>query len=223
MEDKLLILIHTIASLADVFKKLAADILPGVQLMHIVDEPLLAYATRAEQETVEISARLASHVAMAEKVGADIVLVTCSSISPDVDAVRPQAHIPVLKIDEAMISRAVETGARIGVVATAASTLKPTSQLLKAQAERAGKSIQIETLLVDGALPALLAGDGAKHDRMVKQAALGLADRVEVVVLAQASMARVLGVIPEDQRNVPLLSSPHLALERVRRMLTEGQ
>jgi Asp/Glu/hydantoin racemase len=223
MENNLLILVHTIASLADVFKKLAADILPGVQLMHIVDEPLLAYERQGEQVTAEVSARLTSHVALAEQVGADIALVTCSSISPHVDDVRPKAHIPVLKIDEAMIARAVETGARIGVVATAASTLKPTSQLLKSQAALAGKSIQIETVLVDGALPALLAGDGAKHDRMVKQAALGLADRVEVVVLAQASMARVLEVIPEDQRKVPLLSSPHLALERVRDMLVEGQ
>jgi Asp/Glu/hydantoin racemase len=223
MEDNLLILIHTIASLADVFKKLAADIVPGVRLMHVVDEPLLAYESRGEQVTAEVSARLASHVALAEKVGANIALVTCSSISPNVDDVRPKTHIPVLKIDEAMISRAVETGIRIGVVATAASTLKPTSQLLKAQAGLAGKSIQIETVLVDGALPALLAGDGAKHDRMVKQAALDLAERVQVVVLAQASMARVLDVIPEAQRKVPILSSPHLALERVRRILAEGQ
>jgi Asp/Glu/hydantoin racemase len=223
MENNLLVLIHTIASLADVFKKLAADILPDVQLMHVVDEPLLAYESRGEQVTAEVSARLASHVALAEKIGANIALVTCSSISPNVDDVRPKAHIPVLKIDEAMISRAVETGAKIGVVATAASTLKPTSQLLKAQAELLGKPIQIETVLVDGALPALLAGDSAKHDRMVKQAALNLADRVEVVVLAQASMARVLEVIPEDQRKVPLLSSPHLALERVGIVLAEGQ
>jgi Asp/Glu/hydantoin racemase len=223
MESNLLILIHTIASLADVFKKLAAGILPGVQLMHIVDEPLLAYESQGEQVTAEVSARLASHVVLAEKVGADIALVTCSSISPNVDDVRPKAHIPVLKIDEAMISRAVETGAQIGVVATAASTLKPTSQLLKAQAELVGKPVQIETVLVDGALAALLAGDGDKHDRMVKQAALDLADRVEVVILAQASMARVLEVIPEDRRKVPILSSPHLALERVRHMLADGQ
>jgi Asp/Glu/hydantoin racemase len=223
MENDLLILIHTIASLADVFKKLAADMLPGVQLMHIVDEPLLEYERRGEQVTVEVSARLASHVALAEKVGADIALVTCSSISPNVDDVRPKAHIPVLKIDEPMIARAVETGAKIGVVATAASTLKPTRHLLDAQAEIAGKPIQIETVLVDGALPALLAGDGAKHDRMVKEATLELADRVDVVVLAQASMARVLEVIPEDERKVPLLSSPHLALEQVRRVLSETQ
>jgi hypothetical protein len=44
---------------------------------------------------------------------------------------------------------------------------------------------------------------------------LELAERADVVVLAQATMARVLDVIPESKRQVPILSSPHLALEQV--------
>jgi hypothetical protein len=44
-----------------------------------------------------------------------------------------------------------------------------------------------------------------------------------MVVLAQASMARVLDVIPEAERPVPILSSPHLALERVRELLETTQ
>jgi hypothetical protein len=43
---------------------------------------------------------------------------------------------------------------------------------------------------------------------------------VDVIVLAQASMARVLDVIPESERGVPILSSPHLALEQVEPYLT---
>jgi hypothetical protein len=91
--------------------------------------------------------------------------------------------------------------------------------LLQAQAEAAEKQIDVELVLVEGALPALLSGDGATHDKLVKQAVLELSGRVDVVVLAQASMARVMEVIPEADRRVPVLSSPHLALDRVHQLL----
>jgi chorismate-pyruvate lyase len=64
-----------------------------------------------------------------------------------------------------------------------------------------------------------LQGDGATHDQLVKQAIVELSAQVEVIVLAQASMARVLSVIAEAERTVPILTSPHTALERVRQIL----
>ena len=77
--------------------------------------------------------------------------------------------------------------------------------------------------MVENALSALLNGDGATHDRLVKNATLELAQRVDVVVLAQASMARVLEAIPEAEREVPILSSPHLALGQVKQLLATPQ
>ena len=44
--------------------------------------------------------------------------------------------------------------------------------------------------------------------------------RVDVVVLAQASMARVLEGLPESERRVPVLSSPMLAMERLWSLLS---
>jgi Asp/Glu/hydantoin racemase len=214
-----LVFVHTVSPLLGVFHKLGAELLPGVELKHILDEPMVERVRRRGKLAPEDGLRLQSHVAVAEEIGADVVLVTCSTISPCVDDVRPHARIPVLKIDEAMIAEAVASGERLGVVATSATTLEPTRQLLQAEADRSGKRTQVELVLVDGALPALLNGDGATHDRMVKQAVLELARRVDVVLLAQASTARVLDVISEAERPVPILSSPHLALHRVRELL----
>jgi Asp/Glu/hydantoin racemase len=132
-----------------------------------------------------------------------------------VDDARPEVSIPLIKIDEAMIAEAVAKGTKIGVVATNVATLEPTRQLLQAQAEDANEEIKVELVLVENALAALLSGDGATHDHLVKKAVLELGERADVVVLAQATMARVLDVIPESNRQVPILSSPHLALERV--------
>lgn len=217
---KLLVLIHTVPPLVAVFDHLVAELLPGVKAMHILDEPLLERIRLRGRLAPEDSERLDAHVALAQEVGASAVLVTCSTVSPSVDGMRP-AGIPVMKIDEAMIEQAVAADARIGVVATNQTTLEPTRQMLHAQATRVGRSIQVELALVDNALPALMKGDGATHDRLVKQAVMEIMERADVVVLAQASMARVLDVIPEAERASPVLSSPHLALERLRRLLAD--
>jgi len=38
--------------------------------------------------------------------------------------------IPVVRVDEPMAEKAVQTGTRIGVAATLATTLKPTTELI---------------------------------------------------------------------------------------------
>jgi len=219
VNERRLALIHTVSPLLSVFGKLMAELLPGVRPMHVLDEPLLERVRQRGRLAPEDSTRLSDHVTLAEQVGAHAVLVTCSTISPCVNDVRSESSIPVLKIDEAMIAEAVASGAQIGLVATNQTTLEPTRRLLQAQAAACGKAINIESVLVEAALPALLNGDGATHDRLVKAATLDLAQRVDVVVLAQASMARVLDVISEAECAAPILSSPHLALGQVKRLL----
>ena len=219
--SKTVVFIHTVPPLLPVFAQLGAELLPGVKVFHILDEPMLERVKRRGGLAAEDGARLAQHIAGAAAIGADVALVTCSTISPVVDMIRSSVPIPVLKIDEAMIRAAVGMGRRVGVIATAATTLEPTRSLLEAEAARQDTTVTTELVLVEGAIAALFAGDGETHDRLVSRAALGLAARADVVVLAQASMARALAVMPEAQRPAPILSSPHLALAQVRRLLAE--
>jgi hypothetical protein len=106
-------------------------------------------------------------------------------------------------------------GPRIGVLATNPTTLEPTERLLLERAKAAGCTVKIQTHLVPGALDALLAGDGETHDRLLSAAIADIAPGTDAIVLAQASMARVLEALPESARTKPILSSPHLALERL--------
>ncbi len=214
-----LALIHTVPPLVDVFARLVHTMLPGVKPMHTLDEPLLEVIRRRGGLASQDADRLLSHVATAQQAGALAALVTCSTVSPCVDSVRPRARIPVFKIDDAMIAEAVQRGGRIGVVATNQTTLEPTRRLLAERALATGAHIAVELVLVEGALPALLSGEGATHDRLVAATVRDLAHRSDVIVLAQASMARVLDVIPEGDRTAPILSSPHVALSQVREHL----
>lgn len=209
-----LVLVHTVPPLIEVFTRLAGELLPGVSLLHVLDEPLLEHVRAAGGIGPADVARLAAHVDEAAAVGAGAVLVTCSTVSPAVDSVRPTAPLPVLKIDEAMVAEAVRLGTRIGVVATNRTTLEPTRSLLEAEAARAGRPVTVAMRFVEGALPALLAGDGAAHDRLVTDAVTNLAPQVDVVVLAQASMARVLAAL-DPALPAPVLASPLLALQQV--------
>ena len=216
---KRLALVHTVAGLVPRFRELSAELLPDVETFDIVDETLLRDATREGRVSLETARRLFGHLAAAESHGADAVLVTCSSMGDAVDAARPFAGVPLARIDQAMAEQAVERGNRIGVIATLWSTLQPTAALIQRVAVDAGRTVEVRTRLCDGAFEALRAGDEARHDEIVRDGVRALLGWAEVIVLAQASMARVVDSLTDEERATPILSSPRLGMERMREML----
>ena len=215
----LLVLIHTVPPLIGVFDRLTAQILPGMQVKHILDEPLLEAIRLRGRLTPEDGERLLSHLKQAELIGAQAVLVTCSTTSPLVDNLQAQVSMPVFKIDQAMIEEAVRLGTRIGVLATNRTTLGPTRQMLLAQAAKSGKTIVYTEIYIEGALQALLKDQTELHDRLVLEAIRETRSKVDVVVLAQASMARALEGWAVPSEGTPVLSSPFLALEQISHLL----
>lgn len=214
MADKLA-LIHTVTSLPPVFQALCSELLPGVDVFHIVDESLLKNTIRAGQLTPTTARRLLGHLASAQEAGATLALVTCSSVGPAVEWSRPFLDIPVLRVDEPMVDLAVQTGSRIGVAATLRTTLAPTTDLVRTRAAAAGKDVQVTSRLCAGAFDAVVAGDTAKHDALVRQGLQDLLAVSDVIVLAQASMAHVVDTLPAGERKIPILSSPRLAVEHL--------
>ena len=153
------------------------------------------------------------HVASAEEAGADYILVTCSSIGRAVETAASQCQVPVLRVDQPMADKAVQTGKKIGVIATLPTTLEPTADLIQRRAAKAGKEITLTSRLCEGAFDALMSGDAAKHDAMVAAALKELMAQVDVIVLAQASMARVVNGLSAADKRVPILASPGLAVD----------
>jgi Asp/Glu/hydantoin racemase len=221
--SQVLVLIHTVPSVVGEFQGLCGDVLPDVQLFNVLDEPLLERIRQRGHSNVEDDARLLAHVELAEAIGASAVLVTCSTVSLCVDSIRDRSPLPIVKIDDAMAAKAVEIAGRISVVATNATTLEPSRVLLESEARRRSRRIVLSQRLVEGALAALMKGDGSTHDRLVDRAVREEAEHADVVVLAQASMARVLPTMAGAPTPVPVLSSPRLALWEVQRILIAGR
>ena len=206
-------LIHTSATLIPVFNELCKQYLPGVSTFNIVDDSLVKNIRERGELTPAISKRVADYVASAEDSGADYILVTCSSIGAAVEAAAQGATVPVLRVDQPMADMAVQAGKRIGVIATLPTTLEPTADLVRRRAAIAGKEIELTSKLCDGAFEALMNGDAAKHDTLVAAALRELSKQVDVILLAQASMARVVDTLADSDKIVPIVASPPNAIK----------
>jgi Asp/Glu/hydantoin racemase len=216
MELKTLGLIHTSATLIPVFQQLCQQYLPSVTIFNIVDDSLVKnIIAKGGEVGPSIYRRVADYVASAEDAGADYVLVTCSSIGAAVEAAAEKVNVPVLRVDQPMADLAVKTGRRIGVIATLQTTLQPTSDLVKRRAALVGKEIELTAKLCEGAFDALMSGDGGKHDTLVADALRELSKQVDVILLAQASMARVVDALSNEDKRVPIVASPPNAIQHI--------
>jgi len=210
---KTLGLVHTSATLVPVFAELCSKYLPDVKTFNIVDDSLIKNTIACGELTAATSRRVVNYAGSAQEAGADFILFTCSSIGPAVEAAAMLTNVPVLRVDQPMADQAVQLGKRIGVIATLSTTLEPTSDLVKRRAAAAGKEIVLVSKLCEGAFDALMRGDAATHDQKVGDALKQLSNEVDVIVLAQASMARVVGTLSETEKKVPILASPEIAIQ----------
>src|SRR6188474_2784963 len=143
MSQKTLGLVHTSATLVPVFAELCSKYLPNVKTFNIVDDSLIKNTIACGELTASTSKRVVNYAASAEEAGADFILFTCSSIGPAVETAAILTGVPVLRVDQPMADKAVQTGKRIGVIATLSTTLNPTSDLVRRRAAVAGKEIEL--------------------------------------------------------------------------------
>lgn len=209
---KTLGLVHTSATLVPVFQELCKQYIPHVNVFNIVDDSLIKQVISRGELRADTARRVVNYAGSAESAGADYIMFTCSSIGAAVEAAADLTQVPVLRVDQPMADQAVATGSRIGVIATLPTTLAPTSDLVQRRAAVVGKDIQLKAVLCEGAFQALMGGNPALHDTMVAKALKELSTQVDVIVLAQASMARVVDTLSEAEKIVPILASPPIAM-----------
>lgn len=215
---KRIAIIHTTPATVEPLKALAGELLPGYEVVNFVDDSILPQLAESGGDLSLVEPRVFAYAHFAEQVGASGVLEACSSIGELVVPAQDVIDIPLVRIDDAMAEEAIRRGKRIGVAATLQTTLGPTTRLLREKAKIAGKEIAVTPLLVDEAYRRLMAGDAEGHDQALAEALSELAGEVDIVVLAQASMARVLPALPPALQE-KFLTSPRLAMERLRAVL----
>ncbi len=207
-------LIHALAhSVAPINEAFARD-WPAATRMNLLDDSLsadlAANGTGLDAAMHERFARLAQY---AVDCGSQAILFTCSAFGPCIEAVaRRHVALPVLKPNEAMVADATAVRAPVGLVVSFA----PTLQSMPAEFP---PGVLHACALAAGAMDALNAGDGDRHDGLVVQAALQLkAQGAQVIALAQFSMARAQAKVAQ-QTGLPVLTTVDSAVRALRRRL----
>ena len=208
--------VHTVGFLIEDFRARMRAEIPAADCFHILNESLLQDLLRGAPQPL-VYRRVVDQIVLAAEAQPDLIVVTCSSTSPAVDIARRIVPQPILKIDDPMASAAVRSGLRIGLLCTATSTVEPSSALLRAHAAEQGREITIKTVLRPEAYQALMAGDRARHDAILHEAATAISNEVDVLVLAQASLAHLRDTLAARLACPVLASPPTLMREVVRR------
>jgi len=213
------VVVHTGPATVQPIKQQFQEILPEVRVINIMDDSLLNDVMAAGHLTEAVTGRIFSYMQLGQQMGAAALLNACSSVGEAASAARAAISIPLIKIDEVMAEQAVAAGPRIGVVATVRTTLEPTVRLIKAKAAAAGRAIEVTEALAEGGFQALLDGKPEQHDDIVERTIRSVAEKVDVIVLAQVSMARLAPAL--GGMKVPVLSSPHSGVQAVRAALAK--
>lgn len=217
---KSIALIHTVKSVLNTFeKKLQDGIFEEIKVHNLLDDYLANNPNEIGFFSIENQNRLFLNLKAAELTGADIIITTCSTLTPTVDIIRPFIKVPLIGIDDAMIKKGVTYGNKVLIMATAMSTVEPTKNKLLVEAEKIGRKLILDSVVCQEAFVAMKQLDMDKHDTILREMARSLRE-YDCIILAQASMAHLEKDI-SDICHCPVLSSPSLCIQQVNELLKQ--
>jgi len=190
---------------------------PEADCFDLLDTSLAPDRERDGELTPAMTGRIVALADYAAGTGADGILYTCSAFGEAIEKAADGASIPVLKPNEAMFEAALQAGRRIGMLATFEPSVASMEAEFRDLAAARGSVATIETICVDGAMPALRQGDGPTHDRLVAAAAPRLA-ACDAILLAHFSTSRAEAAV-KAAVSCPVLTAPGAAVERLKGLI----
>ncbi len=107
---KSIALIHTVKSVASGFDDSLRNYLGyEVKIHNLWDDFLANNPNEIGEFTIQNRNRLFCDMKAQELTGADIIVTTCSTLTPAVELIRPFIQVPVIAIDDAMAEGAFST------------------------------------------------------------------------------------------------------------------
>lgn len=218
MKHPFVAVLHTSPATVDLFGRMIREAAPGVRIMNILDDSILPELGANGGDVSAILPRWRGYAQNAKAQGATLLLNACSSIGELCAPVAKEIGVEIQRVDSALAREAIARGPRIAVLATLPTTLRPTGELIAATAQAEGREIALSTRVIEGAYAALMQGDQQTHDDLLVAAMQEAGAAADVIVLAQASMARVTPRLPPDIAARCLTSPPLAVAEFVQRI-----
>ena len=208
---KKIAVIHTTSATINSLNELIKRKIQNIEIINFLDDSILKDMIAGDNYKL-IERKWLTYAEFARESGADAILSACSTVGEIAELANRKLSIPVYRIDEAMAVAAVEKGRKIAIFATLSSTMNPTKRLVERKAMEANKDCTITQHIVEGAYEKLMSGDKEGHDKAIVKAVLKEIEWVDVVVLAQASMAPALSSMNKEQIS-KVLTSPETGIE----------
>lgn len=211
-------MLHTVKSVYSTFEQSVRDSIKSpLEITSLVDEFLVTNAEKYGFFPPVNRQKLYLDLLSAKLEAPDIIVVTCSSLTPFVTELKSSFDTPIICIDDEMCYQAVKKYKKIGVIATAPTTIQPTLSKLESEAKKQNKEIEVDSLLVAEAMTALKNGDVRTHDSLLAEKATQFSS-YDCILLAQASMASAKALVFETTGR-PVLTSPQTCIEKIKRLL----
>jgi Asp/Glu/Hydantoin racemase len=196
---------------------------PDAQLWNLLDDRLVVDADLAGGLTPALHERMSTLIQYALDGGAAAVQLSCSMYGPVAADAAGRTSVPVLASDQAMFEHVRESAVgRVGVLASLESAAKDSAERLRGELATSSTGTTVIWRVADGAAKAANAGDQPLLEERMVAAAQDLAREVDMVLIAQYSLAPTLAAVAAAV-SVPVLSPPHLAASTLRATLSQEE
>jgi len=205
-KSKSVCIVETSTGSSQELLNLCKQMMPGVKVYQVIDDSLLPEMIANGRLTKDVSQRFLNCYLQAESLGVNAILHQCV-VGGDIPfLVEPFIKTPIVRIDEGMMHKALETGSNIAVFAFVDMALACSCSLLQKTADQEGKTIRIDRHLLSKAADIRAEVTKAAQDN-------------DVIILAQPSMTALL---PQLQHiGKPVLTAPELGVAYLNQRVNE--
>ena len=212
--DTIVVVYTSMGGLINTMKKELSAALPDCRIVNIADDSLIREVVEHGRVTDRVRERMMHYFQAAARWDPKVIISACSSVGEVAEAADKILSVPVIRIDRAMIKKALQHGDRIGVVASLATTMEPTPSYIRRLAADMGRNVQVIGRVAQGAYEANSQGRPELHDDLIRKEAEVMAGEVDVLILAQGSMAGMEASLRKDT-GLPVYASPCLCVKEV--------
>lgn len=214
-----IVLIHAVPMAIEPIKSAFNKLWPEPEIVNLFDDSLSVDRAKSNVLTTDMEKRFSDLGNYAKSIGADGILFTCSAFGPAIDKVAYNLTIPVLKPNEAMFEQALNTGHKIGMLATFEQSIASMSKEFCEIRNSLSATGSLDTKLVEGAMEFLRQGNQTEHNELIAKTAVTF-KHCDVLMLAQFSMVNAKSAVFREL-NVPVLTAPEAAVKKLRGILTQ--
>ena len=192
------------------------DEFPEAEIINVLDETLLIDFD--DKLTPPLRQRMSNLIRYCQDNHAAAIGLACSVYAPVVDSEKDSLEIPLISSYGPLMSDAVATGTRIGLIASVSATLSDAEYYLRLAAQKVGTTVEPNLCLAEDLVTIMRSEGQTGLERRLEEEALKLAPEVDAILLGQFSFAAALSHL-QRVSPVPVLSAPHSSARALKTLL----